>query len=82
MTLMKDLQYYSPGRRIYYWFGSAFGLTGKQCPTWKHEILVYLGTEEQVKDSLLNGKRSIRPIVNKILDRERALVKRNEQVNQ
>lgn len=73
MTLMTELQYYSPGRQIYYHFGSAYGLTGKT------EGTVYLGTEAKVKEALANGKRSVRPVVNRILDRERALVKKYEQ---
>lgn len=74
MTLMSELQYWSPGHRIYYWFGEAYGLTRK------HEsgraLLVYMGTEAQVKEALANGKQSVCRAKNKILDRERALAKK------
>jgi hypothetical protein len=71
---MSELQYYSPGRQIYYWFGHAFGLTGKR--EGGRDILLYLGTEAQVKEAIANGKRSVHKQKNRILDRERALVKR------
>jgi hypothetical protein len=71
---MTELQYYSPGRQIYYWFGYAFGLTGKH--EGSRDILLHLGTEAQVKEALANGKRSVHKQKNKILDRERALVKK------
>jgi hypothetical protein len=57
MMLMFELQYYSPGRQIYYWFGEAFGLTGKY--EGGREILLYLGTEAQAKEALVNGKKSV-----------------------
>lgn len=77
MTLMSELQYWSPGRRIYYWLGEAYGLTGKY--EAGRALLVYMGTEEQVKEALANGKRSIHPLKNKILNRERALAKKRKQ---
>ena len=77
MTLMSELQYWSPGYRIYYWFDAAYGLTGKV--EQGRESLVYMGAKAEVQDTLTNGKRSVRPIVNKILNRERALAKKGKQ---
>jgi len=69
--LMTEMQYYSPGRHIYYWFGKAFGII--RAKNREQTLAVYLGTESQVVEALNNGKRSMRPVVNKILDQERAL---------
>ena len=70
--LIGDLQYWSSGHQIYYWFGEAYGLTGK---TDEHgrPSSIYLGTESQVKEALANGIPSKYSVVNRILDRERAL---------
>jgi hypothetical protein len=72
MALSNELQYWSPGGQIYYWFGKAYGLTGKEQQS--RRLAVYMGTESQVKEALSNGRRSVHPIVNKTLDRERALL--------
>lgn len=66
--VMSELQYYSPGKQIYYWFGDAFGITGAQ--EAGHDVLLYMGSEAKVTDALLNGKRSKYPAKNEILDRE------------
>lgn len=68
MANMAELQYYSPGRQIYYWFGDAFGLTGKQ--EAGRAILLYMGSEAQIKNALFKGIRSQYPTKNEILDRE------------
>lgn len=77
MTLMSELQYWSPGHRIYYWFGEAYGLTGKY--EGGRALSIYMGTEAQVKEALTNGEGSIHPTKNRILDRERALAKKRRQ---
>ena len=66
--LMSELQYYSSGWQIYYWFGSAYGVihNGEN-----KTYLKYIHTEQNVKEALVNGARSVRPWVNEILDRER-----------
>ncbi len=70
--LMSELQYASSGHQVYYHFSKAYGLTGEV--EHGRQLLLYLWTEEQVREALTNGRQSRRPAVNKILDRERALV--------
>ena len=64
--LMNELQYYSPGRQIYYWFGSAYAIIRNGNKTY----LKYIATEAKVKEAFINGTSSVRPWVNEILDRE------------
>jgi hypothetical protein len=71
MARMDELQYYSPGRWIYYWFGEAFGVLR---PEGGDGCLLYIGTEVQVKNALNKGIRSVNARKNEILDREIAAV--------
>ncbi len=68
--LMSELQYYSPGRCIYYWFGEAFGIiqSGKN-----KGCAIYMGSEAEVKEALVSGKQSNRRLEDEILKREREL---------
>lgn len=50
--LMSELQYYSPGRCIYYWFGDAYGIIQSGNNAGK---LLYLGGEAEVKEALRQG---------------------------
>ena len=67
--LMSDLQYYSLGRQIYYWFGGAYAVIRNGGKTY----LKYIATEAKVKDALANGIKSRRPWVNEALEWEREL---------
>lgn len=78
--LIKDLQYWSPGHQIYYWFGEAYGFTSKTDENGR-PLVIYLGTESEVKEALVNGRRSKRSIVNRIIDRERALSVKDKGVS-
>lgn len=50
--LMSELQYYSPGRCIYYWFGEAYGIIHSSKDDGN---LLYLGSEFEVKEALRLG---------------------------
>lgn len=49
---MSELQYQSPGRCIYYWFGDAYGVIQSRENAGK---LLYLGSESEVKEALNQG---------------------------
>lgn len=72
MAMLKEqLQYPSPGRQIYYWFGSAYAVIRDGNKTQ----LRYIATEEKVKEVLANGIKSRRAWVNEVLKRERELAR-------
>lgn len=65
-------QGYSPGRQIYYHFGSAYGIPRPDSAWAKRGgTLIYIGTEQQIKEALVTGKRSKYGWKNEILDAER-----------
>jgi hypothetical protein len=47
--LMSELQYWSPGKCIYYWFGDAYGIIQSGENAGKS---LYLGSETDVKEAL------------------------------
>ncbi len=66
------LQGYSLGRQVYYHFGDAYGMPPADSAYAKRGgTLVYIGTEQQVKEALATGRRSKRELKNLILDEER-----------
>jgi hypothetical protein len=68
MTAMDKLQYYSPGRWIYYWFGEAFGVL---IPHKAGDAtLRYLGKEAEVKRALITGTHLADPVADLIFQRE------------
>jgi hypothetical protein len=70
--LMSELQYQSPGRCIYYWFGDAYGIIQSGTNAGN---LVYLGSEAEVKESLrseLHLSSSKPAKTNEILANERS----------
>lgn len=69
--LMGELQYPSPGRQIYYWFGGAYAVIRNGNKTQ----LKYMATEAKVKEALANGMKSQRPWVNEVLEREREVIR-------
>jgi hypothetical protein len=70
MTAMDKLQYYSPGRWIYYWFGEAFGVL---IPHKAGDAtLRYLGKEAEIKRALITGTQLADQVGNLILQRELA----------
>ena len=69
MALMSELQYYSPGKQIYYWFADAFGVLK---PEGGYGSLLYLGTKAQVSEALASGKPSWDLRKNAILQQELA----------
>jgi len=61
--LMSELQYYSLGWQIYYWFGSAYAVIR----SGDKPHLKYIATEAKVKEALANGIKSRCPWVNEVL---------------
>jgi hypothetical protein len=69
MSLMAELQYWSRGKCIYYWFGNAYGLTGKKDKAGR-PLAIYLGGEQQVKEALKKGVSLGKKVLDEILKRE------------
>lgn len=69
--LEEQLQYPSPGRQLYYWFGGAYAVIENDNKTH----LKYIATEAKVKEALANSIKSRRAWVNEVLEREQELAR-------